>query len=210
MDKELVPLGFGSISVPLGSHIAGFYRNLQEHCNITIPFIKTGLMRGAKCVYVFNAETRDGLEGTIQGVGVDVDVEAALTSGQLNILSTEETYFSEGSFSPKNTLDLLETALRTAREEGYGEVRLTGDMTWALQERSGVEQLMEYEALLDQLLPDYPQIAICRYNLARFPGDIIIDVLKTHSDCILGGILVHNHFYQDPKVFLKELQERPV
>ncbi len=206
MDKRLVPLGFGGISIPLGSHIAAFYRNREEQRSIVVPFIETGLKRGARCIYIIDKEIGDGPEEF--SPGANVDVEAVLASGQLSILTTEETYLSEGYFSPEKMLNLSETFLRTAQKEGYGEVRIIGEMTWALQERSGVEQLMEYESMLNSILPGYPTIFICQYDLSRFPGDIIVDALKTHPDCILGGIIIHNHFYQAPEKFLRELRKR--
>ncbi len=206
MDEKSVPLGVGGVNVPLGSHIAAFYRDREEQRSVVVPFIKTGLMRGAKCICIIDEETRDGLEGALQGASVDVG--AVLASGQLSILTAEETYLSNGYFSPEKTLDLMETYLRTAREEGYGEVRVTGEMTWALQERPGVERLMEYDAMLNQVLPGYPHVTICQYNVTRFSGDTIMDALKTHPDCILGGIIIHNHFYQTPEAFLRELREQ--
>lgn len=206
MGKRSVSLGFGGVSVPLGSHLATFYRNREEQRAITVPFIRTGLEQGAKCIYIVDEETREGLAEAWQGVGVDVG--AALSSGQLSILTAEETYLSQGYFSPQEMLDFVEAALRTAVEEGYGEVRVTGEMTWALREVPGVEWLMEYEAKLNKVLPNYPQVAICQYNITRLSGDIIMDALKTHPDCILGGVIVHNHFYLSPEAFLRELRER--
>lgn len=139
---------------------------------------------------------------------LDVDAGAALSSGQLSILTTEETYLSESYFSPEKMLDLLEAELRTAIEAGYGEVRITGEMTWALQQRPGVERLAEYEARVNKLLKRYPQVTICQYNLTKFDGDVIMDVLKTHPACILGSVLIKNHFYVPPDKFLRELEER--
>ncbi len=207
MNKEPVSLGFGGVSVPLGSHLSALYRNRKEKLAVIVPFIKTGLEQRAKCIYVIDEETRGGLEQALRGAGVDTG--AALSSGQLSILTSEETYLSQGYFTPEKMLDFYGTALHTAIQEGYGEVRITGEMTWALQKMPGVERVIEYEAKLDKAFNTYPHITICQYNIARVTGDFILDVLKAHPDCILGGVLIHNHFYQPPEVFLKELRERP-
>ena len=68
MDKRSVPLGLGGISMPLGSHIAMFYRNREEKLAIVVPFIKAGLERGARCVWLVDEETRDGIEEADYGV----------------------------------------------------------------------------------------------------------------------------------------------
>ncbi len=204
MEKKSVPLGFGNISVPLGSHIAAFYRNFQERRAVAVPFIKTGLERGARCTYLIDEETRDELVEALH----EVDVEAALASGQLSILTAEGKYLSKGYFSPEETLNFAEVSLRSTMEEGYGEIRIAAEMTWILRERQGVELLAEYEAKFNKLLHSYPHVAICQYNVTRLRGDIILDALRTHPICVLGGVLIPNHFYIPPDEFLREPHEQ--
>lgn len=204
MARREVPLGLGGIAVPLGSHIASFYRNLSELRRIAVPFILKGLEQGDRCICVVYEETRDGLQGSLQDQGVDV--EAALESGQLSILTAEETYLSPGYFNPEKMLEFYESALRTAIEEGYRVIRATGEMAWALEERPGVGQLVEYEAKLNRMLATYPQVTLCLYNLTRFRGDTVMDVLKVHPVCIVGDALIYNHFYIPPDEFLRQLE----
>ncbi len=204
MARREVPLGLGGIAVPLGSHIASFYRNLSELRRIAVPFIQKGLEQGDRCICVVHEETRDGLQGSLQDQGVDV--EAALESGQLGILTAEETYLSPGYFNPEKMLEFYESALRTAIEEGYRVIRATGEMAWALEERPGVGQLVEYEAKLNRMLATYPQVTLCLYNLTRFRGDTVMDVLKVHPVCIVGDALIYNHFYIPPDEFLRQLE----
>ena len=49
---------------------------------------------------------------------------------------------------------------------------------------------------------------ICTYNLARFGGDTVIDIMRTHPMVIIGGVLQQNPFYVPPGRFLLELQAR--
>ena len=39
---------------------------------------------------------------------------------------------------------------------------------------------MEYESKLNRFLPRYPQVILCLYELDRFSGEVLVDVLKTH------------------------------
>jgi hypothetical protein len=75
-------------------------------------------------------------------------------------------------------------------------------MTWALRRLPGVEELVRYEAKLNEFLPRYPQVILCLYELHRFSGDVLVDVLKTHPKVLLGGMLLRNPYYLEPDEFL--------
>jgi hypothetical protein len=59
---------------------------------------------------------------------------------------------------------------------------------WALEDRPGVEDLWEYEARLNYILPRYNDPIIYVYNLTKFGGAVVMDVLRTHPIVIIGGI----------------------
>jgi len=206
MAEIKVPLGFGDISVPLCSHIAFFYRNLGELRAVVVPFIEKGLEQGDRCICIVHEESKEGLQEIWQGHGVNV--KAALTSGQLSILTAEESYLLPGYFSPEKVIELYEATLRTVIEQGYKVIRITVNVSWALQEKPGVEWLMEYEAKVHKMLIRYPQVTICQYNITKFRGDVIMDALRVHPLCIVGGVLIANHFYMGSDEFLSQLEAR--
>jgi hypothetical protein len=49
---------------------------------------------------------------------------------------------------------------------------------------------------------------VCTCNLAKFGGETVIDMLRTHPVIIIGGILQQNPFFVPPEEFLPELRER--
>jgi len=84
-------------------------------------------------------------------------------------------------------------------------------MEWALEDRPGRGYLLEYEARanylwLSQESPFNP--IICAYDLTKFRGDVVVDVMRTHPLTIIGGIIQENPFFVPPDEFLRELQER--
>jgi hypothetical protein len=84
-------------------------------------------------------------------------------------------------------------------------------MEWALKNEGQMIDLLEYEAKANELWerqegPVNP--VICTYDLTKFKGDVVVDVMRTHPMIIIGGILQENPFYIPPKEFLKELRER--
>jgi hypothetical protein len=81
-------------------------------------------------------------------------------------------------------------------------------MEWALEDRPGVNDLIEYETRLNHILPKYPDPVICAYDTAKFGGGIMIDIMRTHPMIIIGGVLQENPFFVPPDEFLGELQKR--
>jgi hypothetical protein len=65
-----------------------------------------------------------------------------------------------------------------------------------------VEELCAYEAKINRFAPMYPQILLCLYDLERFTGDVIVDVLKTHPKVLIGNMVIENPFYVAPDEFL--------
>ena len=77
--------------------------------------------------------------------------------------------------------------------------------------RPGVDDLLEYEARANGiwLRQDGPvNPVICTYDLTKFGGEVVVDVMRTHPMIIIGGILQANPFFMPPDEFLRELRKR--
>jgi hypothetical protein len=72
----------------------------------------------------------------------------------------------------------------------------------------GLNELLEYEARLNQILPKFPDPVICVYDLAKFTAGPVMDILRTHPMVIIGGLMAENPFFVAPDLFLQELSER--
>jgi hypothetical protein len=46
------------------------------------------------------------------------------------------------------------------------------------------------------------------YDLAKFGGEIVVDIMRTNPMIIIGGALQENPFFVPPDEFLRELRER--
>src|SRR3989442_9129893 len=107
-------------------------------------------------------------------------------------------------------LALIQGALEVGRQQGFSLTRLVAHMEWALQDRPGVDDLVEYETRLNYLLPKYEDPVICSYDLSRFGARVAVDIMRTHPVVIVGGVLQENPFFVPPDQFLLELRERRV
>jgi hypothetical protein len=140
-----------------------------------------------------------------------IDTVPAESSGQLKVCGWNEAHLDPaGHFDQHRMLALIQEELKLGVTQGFGVSRAIGHMEWALEERPGVEDLVEYEARLNYILPKYRDPVICVYDIAKFSGDVIIDILRTHPMVIIGGTLQENPFFVPPDAFLRELREKRV
>lgn len=80
-------------------------------------------------------------------------------------------------------------------------------MGWAVDQQ-GSTDLIEYEARANALIDQHQHIVICIYDTAKFGGDVVIDVLRTHPMVLIGGVVQVNPFFVPPEQFLNELRQR--
>ena len=80
-------------------------------------------------------------------------------------------------------------------------------MTWALRDVPGVELLVSYEAQLNRLLLQHPQVVVlCLYDLERFvDAQLLMGLLRTHSTVLLSGQILDNPWYTEPDEYLAEM-----
>jgi hypothetical protein len=173
-----------------------------------LPFIKDGLGRGDRIYHIVDPALVQDHLGRLAAAGIDVDTTRS--TGQFGLENWNETYLREGRFDKDSMLSLIQSVLHDGTELGFPLTRLMGHVEWALGDRASVEELLEYETWLNYVLPQYKDPVICIYDLNRFNGGILIDVLRTHPVVIIGGVLQANPFFVPPDDFLRELQARGV
>jgi PAS domain S-box-containing protein len=183
-----------------GDHLCCLYETEEEHRALLTPFLRQGLERGEKVLYIVDAHTAEAMLGYLQDDGIEV--EPYLEKGQLNILTADEAYMREGVFNPDGMISLLQAETEHALAEGYSALRVTGEMTWALRRLPGSERLIEYEAKLNDFFPASRCLAICQYDRRRFDPALLLDVLATHPIVVVGTEVYDNFYYIPPREFL--------
>jgi hypothetical protein len=136
-----------------------------------------------------------------------VEVDEPQQAGQFEVLAWEEAYLRGGVFDPDGMLRLVDAALHASSAQGFARARIIGHMEWALENRPGVNRLLEYEARVNDVLARHKGPALCVYGISRFSAALLIDVLRTHPLVLIGGMLRENPFFVPPDVFLRELYE---
>lgn len=199
-----VPVELAGSTLGRHRHICGFFRNPQEEYRVLFPFIKEGLARGDRTVQIVEPELRDEYRQQLRDAGVDVDEEER--RGRLEVLSGSGLYLHEGRFDTDRMLAAIRQSLSPVT--GGSISRITGHGEWASEHWPGVERFLEYEACLDEVIPEGRDTVVCLYDLSKTSAALILDVLRTHRLVILGGLLRENPFYVPMEQFLAELRER--
>jgi hypothetical protein len=195
----------------LGSrpHVCAFFQSPDDEYGVLLPFIKEGLELGEKAVHTLDPQRMDEHRGRLASAGIEV---AALESGgQLELRDWANTHLQGGKFDPQKTLSLFEDVVKNAKQNGFSLIRFITHMEWALITNMMPNQLLEYEAKTNELWlrPTGPlNPIICTYDLRKFRGDIVVDVMRTHPLVLIGGILQENPFFVPPDEFLRELRGR--
>lgn len=187
-------------------HICGFFDSEEERYEIILPYLKEGLDNNEEVLDILESTSYSSHYQRLSKSGIPVD--AKLATGQLKVVSADETYLKGGYFAADKMYDLVEEALVSAKQSSYNSIRACGDMAWALRGVAGTDELIEYEARLNHLTPKHSCSLICMYDVNRFSGRALADVLATHPYVILNGKIHKNPHYIEPIEFLPTLWRR--
>lgn len=187
-------------------HICGFFDSEDERYEVILPYLKEGLEGNDEVLNILESTSHADHCERLEQAGISV--KEKLEKSQLKVLSADETYLKGGSFAADRMYKLVEEALVGAKEAGYDSIRACGDMTWALRNIAGTDELIEYEARLNELTPKHSCSLICMYDVNRFSGRALADVLATHPYVILNGKIHKNPHYIEPIEFLPTLLKR--
>ena len=183
-----------------GDHLCLIYHSAAEQTAALIPFVKSGLAAGERCLFVGHSTSARRLERALESAGVDVDAEC--DRGSLLLLTRREDWLPHGRFDPGAMMDLLRQAEQQALDDGFSGLRATWNMGWILEGTPGADRLVEYEAHLNRFLSGSRTSALCRYSRDSSPANLIQDALHTHPLAVLGDQICPNAYYEPPEMVL--------
>jgi hypothetical protein len=187
-------------------HACAFFHTDEQFYKVLLPFIRDGFAAGDRAVHIVDPTKRDRHLQTLTDAGIDA--ERSLDTQQLDVRRWEEAYLREGHFDQDAMLALIQEVLEEGRRRAFPMTRLVANMEWALEDRPGVADLVEYESRLNYILPNYDDTVVCTYDLGKFSASAVMDILRTHPMVIVGEVMQENPFYTPPDVLLTELAAR--
>ena len=206
MKTAAAPIPFAGSQLGQVRHVCAFFNSDDEQYRVLLPFIKDGFACGDKAVHVVGPDQRHHHLQRLAAAGIDP--VAAEQSGQFELRTNTETYLRDGRFDQDRMLEVFEQLASGNGNAGYPLSRIVCQMDWAAEGGSHVDDLVEFEARVNDVWSHHDDAVICVYDLAKFGGDTVIDIMRTHPMIVIGGILQHNPFFMPPEAFLGELRER--
>ena len=184
-------------------HVCAIYDTQEERFAAALPFLRSGLERGQRCLYVADQSSAAPVLDALRKSGTDTD--RYLRNGALVLADQPWAYHMHGHFDPDSSVRFLSKAAQEAAKFS-GLLTLLGEMTWSLREHVAPDSLIEFEAKVNIFVLDHDVRALCQYDRNRFSPELILGVLRTHPVVVYGDIVCQNPYYVPPEEFLKPNQ----
>jgi hypothetical protein len=206
MKKNAAPINFAGAQLDEHRHVCAFFNSNDEKYRVLLPFIKDGFDRGDKAVHVVNPDERHDHLRRLAAVGIDP--AAAEVSGQFELRTNTEAYLRDGRFDKDQMLNAFEQMVTDSAKGKFPVSRIICHMDWAAEDRKHIDDLVEFESRVNAVWDRHDDTVICVYDLAKFGGATVMDMMRTHPMIIIGGILHQNPFFVPPEEFLRERRAR--
>jgi MEDS: MEthanogen/methylotroph, DcmR Sensory domain len=187
-------------------HICAFFNGPDEQHRVLRSFIKEGFEQGDKAFHLVDPELWEDHLRRLAEAGVEVG--KTMGTGQLELRRWQDAQLRGDRFDQDAMLALIEEVLQSGAAAGYPLTRFVANMEWALLDKPGVDDLVEFETRVNYVLPKYDDPVICTYDLSKFSAGVVMDIMRTHPVVIIGGVLQENPFFVPPDQFLLEIRER--
>ena len=168
--------------VPWGTHFCQFYETSQDLIETLVPYFKEGLAANEFCMWVTSEPLQVDQATAALRVAVP-DLDDYIDKGQIEILDYSQWYTRSGKFSADKVLLGWVDKLNAAQERGYEGLRLTGNTFWL--EKADWDDFTRYEEKINNVIGQYPMLAICTYSLQKCNAVELLDVVANHQFALI-------------------------
>ena len=195
--------------VPWGTHFCQFYDTEQDLLDVLVPYFREGLASHEYCLWVTSAPlSKEAAKAALRTAVPDLDEHVA--QGRIEILDHRDWYLRSGKLSTSDVLHCWVDRLAAAREQGFEGLRLTGNTFWL--EASDWQDFARYEKAVNDVIGQYPMLALCTYSLAKCRTNEILDVVANHEFALVrrgaSWVCVENSGQRRLATRLRESEER--
>src|SRR5205085_2045316 len=160
------------------------------------PFLVEGLRRREKAVYIVDPIDRDRHEARLRAESPSPEL--------VDVTTWNDAHLKGGSFDQDRMIESLEELIRDHAATGEPPMRLVGQMGWILTKPPGIEQLVAYEATVNEVLNRGRTPTVCVYDVRKLSGGMMMDLLRAHPLTVMNGVLHENPFYTPAAELLAE------
>jgi len=135
-------------------------------------------------------------------LGPDVAASGQAIGQQLDVIRSSDIYLRAGAFSAAEVIASWKAAMSDVMYDSRFDL-VRAVESWSLRDVvPDRNELFALESEMNRYLPLFPQVIVCLYDLERFGGGIVVDLLKTHSRVLVGGAIVENPYCMTPDEIL--------
>jgi len=179
-------------------HLCSVYGSEDEQFASAIPFVRIGLERGERCIYITDDDRR--LCAALKGAGIDVD--STIRSGALVVQTKQSAHLRGNHFDVGEILNFWAGQSEEALRSGYSGLRVAGETDWVTRGSTGIERWVEYESLVTNRLAEIGCLALCQYDRRVCTPELILNMIRTHPLVVSGGMVCQNPYFVPAEEFL--------
>jgi hypothetical protein len=191
--------GIPGVALRPGEHICALYLGDADRNRVMLPYLREGLSAGDKCLLAIH---EDDSAAMLSNLRDNVDVQGHPASQQLEVRTAKDPLLTADTFSTEGAIAFWDSTVRGALDAGFPFVRLGAEASWWMPQLPGLDEFFRYESELNRFISRYPQAILCMYDLEQYSENIVLDLLKTHPQVLMCGVLLENPYYLTPDEFL--------
>jgi len=173
----------GNLELGRRRHVCAVFEDSEDLRRALARFTLDCIGRGEQVIHLVEDPAAEiaAIRAEARASGVDVDVDAAIDAGRLDVRPWSVAYLDGGFFSETRQLAYIGRSLRDSARLDVPAHRLIGDMTWATSAVPGVDQLVAYEYELNRITGRPGVTVICAYDASRHSRETIEAILFAHD-----------------------------
>ncbi len=184
---------FGDM-VSWGSHFCLFYETQEDLLDALVSYCRSGLERGEYCLWIVAEPlTIENAIGALKDAMPDLDRHLAASS--IELVRARDWYLKDGVFDHEQVARGLDERLARVTMNGYAGVRVTGDMSWLVEQDSRPhcqfklwKDCCEHEDGVNGFIANKRMAGLCTYPLTACGASEIMDVVRTHNSPSQDGM----------------------
>lgn len=170
-----------------GDHIIGIYRDNAELFEFIVPFIRAGLAKSERCLYLAAETRRAEIVDALSARGVRIERE--IKRGAF-LLTPPVELFGSPPFDPARAIERMLGAEADAASAGFTGLRVVGDWAWSLPENAQGDELIEFESLLDRAVESRRLTIACMYRRDSTDSTALVRLTRLHSKVIANDYVL--------------------
>lgn len=158
------------------------------------------MKRREKAFYIVDPRHREEHDARLRASAPSDDL--------LEVTTWNEAHLKGGAFDPERMMASLDDMIRAHAATGQAPMRVVGQMGWIFSNPPDIEELVAYEATVNEVLNRGRTPTVCVYDVRRLSGSMIMDLLRAHPLAVINGVVHENPFYTPAEDMLRDIQRR--